>query len=234
LSANEAVTALDAQLLVPNDDPVNMPTNEPVNDPVLICRELLTVPAGSPDGNTYDDVIAKEAVDGTNVIEVAAEAVVANEEVVAKEAVAGIKVIEVAADDVVENEAVGGTNVMEVAALAVVANEAVVGINVMEVAAEAVVANDADVILPLNDPVLICCELETVPAGKPDGKTYDAVVAKDAVAGINVIEVAALAVTANDEVAANELLTTPVIPLPLPLNPIDEVMAPVTYKPASI
>jgi len=184
LSANEAVTALDAQLLVPNDDPVNMPTNEPVNDPVLICRELLTVPAGSPDGNTYDDVIAKEAVDGTNVIEVAAEAVVANEEVVAKEAVAGIKVIEVAADDVVENEAVGGTNVMEVAALAVVEN--------------------------------------------------DAVVANDAVAGVNVIEVAADAVTANDEVVANELLITPVIPLPLPLNPIDEVTAPVTYKLASI
>ena len=30
---------------------------------------------------------------------------------------------------------------------------------------------------PLNEPVLICVELETVPLGNPDGSTYDAVTA---------------------------------------------------------
>lgn len=30
-----------------NPDP--SPTNDPVNEPVLICTELLTVPAGNPD-----------------------------------------------------------------------------------------------------------------------------------------------------------------------------------------
>lgn len=87
---------------------------------------------------------------------------------------------------------------------------------------------------PVNDPVLICCELETVPTGNPDGNTYEAVVANEAVAGTNVILVAALAVVAKEDVVVNELLTTPVIPLPLPLNPTDEVTEPVTYKPASI
>jgi hypothetical protein len=42
----ELETALLAQLLVPNKLPVNLPTNDPVNEPVLICTELLTVPAG--------------------------------------------------------------------------------------------------------------------------------------------------------------------------------------------
>jgi hypothetical protein len=45
------------------------------------------------------------------------------------------------------------------------ANDAVVGVNVIDVAADAVVAKEADVILPLKLPVLICTELETVPAG---------------------------------------------------------------------
>jgi hypothetical protein len=44
--AKELEIALLAQLLVPNKLPVNLPTNDPVNEPVLICTELLTVPAG--------------------------------------------------------------------------------------------------------------------------------------------------------------------------------------------
>ena len=59
----------------------------------------------------------------------------------------------------------------------------------------------------MNEPVLICVELDTVPvgncvdeeiipAGKPEGYTYDAVVANDAVLGVNVMDVAALAVMA--------------------------------------
>jgi len=64
-----------------------------------------------------------------------------------------------------------------VAALAVVANEAVDGINVIDVAALAVVANDAVVIEPLNEPVLICCELDTNVGLFPTlaKSTYDAV-----------------------------------------------------------
>ena len=38
--AYDADTTLDAQLLVPNNEPVN----DPVNDPVLICDELVTQP----------------------------------------------------------------------------------------------------------------------------------------------------------------------------------------------
>jgi DNA-directed RNA polymerase subunit H (RpoH/RPB5) len=34
--ATEEETALLAQLLVPNNDPLNIPINDPVNDPVLI------------------------------------------------------------------------------------------------------------------------------------------------------------------------------------------------------
>ena len=49
VGAKEAEVATEAdcaKLDVPNKLPVNCPTNEPVNDPVLICVELLTVPAG--------------------------------------------------------------------------------------------------------------------------------------------------------------------------------------------
>jgi hypothetical protein len=49
---------------------------------------------------------------------------VAAEEVVAKDAVAGVNVIDVAALAVVANEAVGGVKVMDVAALAVIACDA--------------------------------------------------------------------------------------------------------------
>jgi len=38
--AYDADTTLDAQLLVPNNEPVK----EPVNDPVSICDELVTQP----------------------------------------------------------------------------------------------------------------------------------------------------------------------------------------------
>jgi hypothetical protein len=48
--AADAVVAneLDIALLaVPNTEPLSIPVNEPVNEPVLICRELLTIPAGN-------------------------------------------------------------------------------------------------------------------------------------------------------------------------------------------
>ncbi len=94
---------------------------------------------------------------------------------------------------------------------AVVANEADVGVNVIDVAADAVVANEeltellaqllVPIKFPVNEPlklpVFICKELETVPDGSLIGAN-DAAVANDAVAGVNVIEFAALAVTAFD------------------------------------
>jgi hypothetical protein len=57
--------------------------------------ELEIVPAGNPEGNTYDEVVANDAVLGVNVIDVAALAVVENE------AVLGVNVILVAADALV-------------------------------------------------------------------------------------------------------------------------------------
>ena len=53
-----------------------------MNEPVLICTDDDTVPIGNPEGYTYDDVVAYDAVDGTKVILVAADAVVANEELI--------------------------------------------------------------------------------------------------------------------------------------------------------
>jgi len=96
----------------------------------------------------------------------------------------------------------------------------------MLVAALAVVANDADTALsaqlpvpindPLNEPVFICAEDDTTPDGNIVG-AYDADVANDAVAGVNVMLVAALAVVANDE------LTALLAQLPVPTNvPIKE------------
>ena len=67
-----------------------------------------------------------------NVIDVAAEAVVAND----------AEVVVLANDDVTAKEAVGGIKVMEVAAEAVVAKDAVSGTKVIEVAADAVVVNE--------------------------------------------------------------------------------------------
>ena len=61
-----------------------MPTNDPVNEPVkgrvseLNCSELETVPAAAPAAFSAKlAVVAKEAVDGVNVIDVAVDAVVA-------------------------------------------------------------------------------------------------------------------------------------------------------------
>ena len=45
--AKEALVALLAQLLVPNNEPVNLPVNDPVNDPVLICADDDTIPVGN-------------------------------------------------------------------------------------------------------------------------------------------------------------------------------------------
>ena len=70
-----------------------------MNEPVLIWVELDTIPIGNPDGFTYDEVVANDAVLGVKVILVAALAVVENE------AVDGVKVILDAADAVCEYDA---------------------------------------------------------------------------------------------------------------------------------
>ena len=56
---------------------------------------------------------------------------------------------------------------------------------------------------PVNDPVLICKELLTIPLGNIVG-AKDAEVANDAVSGVNVIDVAADDVSANDAVPNND------------------------------
>ena len=69
---------------------------------------------------------------------------------------------------------------------------------------------------PVKEPVLICSELDTTPTGNMVGAN-EAVVAKDAVAGVKVILVAALAVVANeDDIAVVALpLNDPVKPMPI-------------------
>jgi len=169
--------------------PINVPVNDPLNEPVLICAELLTIPAGSMVG-ANDAEVANEAVDGVNVIEVAAEAVVAK-------------------------DAVAGTKVMEVAALAVDAKE-----DDTVLFAQLDVPIKTPVNDPLNEPVLICVEDDTVPTGSTVGAN-DAEVANDAVAGVNVIEVAALAVDAKDDDTA--LLAQLEVPINVPTNdPLNE------------
>jgi hypothetical protein len=124
--------------------------------------------------------------------------------------------MEVAALDVVAKEAVAGVNVMLVAADAVVAKEADPNNDpVNDPVYEPVCSPTNDpvkkpVYEPVNDPVcaptnepvkepvLICAELDTVPATIG---AHDADVANEAVAGVNVIELAALAVVANEAVA---------------------------------
>lgn len=59
---------------------------------------------------------------------------------------------------------------------------------------------------PVNDPVLICRDEDTVPAGSPVGRTYDAVIATDAVRAHD-------AVPNRDEV----------IPTPTTMRPLDEM-----------
>jgi hypothetical protein len=143
--AADAVVANDAEVILP------------LKLPVLICRELLTIPAGNMVGANDADV-ANDDVTGVNVIDVAADAVVANDDV------SGVNVIDVAADAVVANDA-------EMAVLASPINDPVkdpvlIWVELLTIPAGNIVgANDADVILQLKLPVLICKELLTVPAG---------------------------------------------------------------------
>jgi len=143
--AADAVVANDAEVILP------------LKLPVLICRELLTIPAGNMVGANDADV-ANDDVNGVNVIDVAADAVVANDDV------SGVNVIDVAADAVVANDA-------EMAVLASPINDPVkdpvlIWVELLTIPLGNMVgANDADVILPLKLPVLICKELLTVPAG---------------------------------------------------------------------
>ena len=85
----------------------------------------------------------------------------ANDADVAKDAVGGTNVIEVAALDVVAKEAVAGVNVIAVATDAVVANDELIAL-----LAQLDVPINVPVNEPVNDPVFICVELLTVPVGK--------------------------------------------------------------------
>jgi hypothetical protein len=66
---------VDANEAVPLSDPVN----DPVNEPVLICAEALTNPSGRL-LIANQSVPAYDAETGTNVIDVAALAVVAKDD----------------------------------------------------------------------------------------------------------------------------------------------------------
>ena len=84
--AKDAEVALFAQLAVPNVEPLRTPRNDPVKEPVkgrvneLNCSELETVPAAADAAFSAKlAVVAKEAVDGVNVMDVAADAVVAKD-----------------------------------------------------------------------------------------------------------------------------------------------------------
>jgi len=121
-----AVVANDAEVAteeVPNTEPVNTPMNEPVNDPVLICLDDDTVPAGKPEGITYDELTAFDAVPVNGPMNNEADTVVASIDPVtinpAGNDIDPVKYDAVAA--VVAKDAVAGMNVMEFAALAVVA-----------------------------------------------------------------------------------------------------------------
>jgi hypothetical protein len=150
--AADAVVANDAEIAV-----LASPINDPVKDPVLICKELLTIPAGNMVG-ANDAEVAKDDVNGVNVIDVAADDVSANDDV------NGVNVIDVAADAVVANDA-------EMAVLASPINDPVkdpvlICKELLTIPDGSMVgANDAEVILPLKLPVLICKELLTIPAG---------------------------------------------------------------------
>ena len=141
-----------------------------------------------------DADVANDDVNGVNVIDVAADAVVAKDALTAVLAspinepvklpvLIWVELLTIpvgnivgANDAVVAKDDVSGVNVMDVAADAVVAKDAVNGVNVIDVAADAVVANDALVAVlasPINDPVklpvLICKELLTTPDGSMVG-----------------------------------------------------------------
>ena len=77
---------------MPNVDPLCVPINEPVNDPVLTLNVI--------------DVAADAVVENEDVSAYEAELTIpfTNDAVLANDAVAGTNVIDVAADDVVEKE----------------------------------------------------------------------------------------------------------------------------------
>lgn len=157
----------------------------------------------------------------------------------ANDADVGVKVIDVAADAVVANEADNGINVIDVAAEAVVAKDELPNSEPVippETPKLPDTANDPEVVndpvnttmsvVSSNDPVIVWVplkELDPVVANIADDVLFsnlefcanDAVVANDAVDGVNVILFAALAVVANDDdVLLNalncvELLITP-------------------------
>ena len=159
--AKELDTELVAQLAVPNVDPLWVPINDPVNDPVLICRELDTIPEGNPVGNTYELVIANDAVAGVNVIDVAADAVVAKEldtTLVAQLAVPNKDPVNDPVND----------PVLICAELDTVPVGNPVGSTYELVIADVMVPNNDPENEPLKDPVLICTELDTVPLGSSD------------------------------------------------------------------
>jgi hypothetical protein len=165
-----------------------------VNTPVLICKELLTIPAGNMVG-AKDAVVANDDVNGVNVIDVAADAVVEND----AEVILPLKL-----------------PVLICKELLTIPAGNMVG------AKDADVAKDAEIAVlasPINDPVklpvLICRELLTIPVGNMVGAN-DAVVANDDVNGVNVIDVAADAVVANDALTA--VLASPINdPVKLPV-----------------
>jgi hypothetical protein len=139
-----------------------------------------------------------------NVDALATLAVKAYDADVANDDVNGVNVIDVAADAVVANDA----EVILPLKLPVLICKELLTIPVGNIvgAKDAEVAKDAEIAVlasPINDPVklpvLICKELLTIPAGNIVGAN-DAEVAKDDVNGVNVIDVAADAVSANDDV----------------------------------
>jgi hypothetical protein len=133
VGANDAEVAKDAEMAV-----LASPINDPVKLPVLICKELLTIPAGNMVGAKDADV-ANDDVNGVNVIDVAADAVVAKD--------AEIAVLASPINDPVKLPVLICKELLTIPAGNIVG------------------ANDADVILPLKLPVLICKELLTIPAG---------------------------------------------------------------------
>lgn len=127
--AADAVVANDAE---PNNDPVKIPLNDPVNDPLLTCAELVTMFGGK--FNAKEAVLANEAVAGINVIDVAAEAVVANE------ADPNIDPVKIPLNEPVNDPLLTCAELVTMLLGIFRANDAVV-------------ANDADVADPLNEPV---------------------------------------------------------------------------------
>jgi len=184
-----AVKAYDA---VPNNEPViegmfALPVTE--IDPVKMCLSVETSPK----------TLTPEPVPVTTILPVKIltfpcnVAFPVNEPVKEPVLFAAGAVAFNAYDAVTAYEDVIGTNVMLVAALAVVANDDVVGTNEIALATDAVPNRE-----PVNDPV-------------NDPELTDAFVgAYDAVAGMNVILVAALAVIATDDVPSRDPVNDPV------------------------